>query len=129
MKNVVWVDVNCQRCGQPMSVPSDEIHKIPICCDSYGESNVRFRKRPIVIDAFEWWPATLFPKGFEGLHSVARLTGPSGRVTPSDDRQLIIKTLEGDHAANPGDWIIKGVKGEFYPCKPDIFAITYEAVK
>lgn len=39
---------------------------------------------------------------------------------------LVIPTLEGDHLAEPGDWIIKGVKGEFYPCKPDIFAVTYE---
>lgn len=40
---------------------------------------------------------------------------------------LLIETLEGTHRANPGDWIIKGVAGEFYPCKPDIFAATYEA--
>jgi hypothetical protein len=43
--------------------------------------------------------------------------------------QFLIQTLEGDMHANPGDWIIKGVKGEFYPCKPDIFAATYEAVE
>lgn len=41
---------------------------------------------------------------------------------------IIIKTLEGDMIAEMGDWIIKGVKGEFYPCKPDIFALTYELV-
>jgi len=41
---------------------------------------------------------------------------------------LMIPTLEGEMEASPGDWIIKGVKGEFYPCKPDIFAETYEAV-
>lgn len=40
--------------------------------------------------------------------------------------QLWIKTLEGGHIASPGDWIIRGVKGEFYPCKPDIFASTYD---
>jgi hypothetical protein len=39
---------------------------------------------------------------------------------------LIIPTLEGDHTAITGDWIIKGIKGEFYPCKPDIFEKTYE---
>lgn len=39
---------------------------------------------------------------------------------------LIIKTREGEHVANIGDYIIKGVKGEFYPCKPDIFEMTYE---
>jgi len=42
---------------------------------------------------------------------------------------LTIHTLEGDHLATPGDYIIKGVKGEFYPCKPDIFEQTYDIVK
>ena len=42
---------------------------------------------------------------------------------------LIIKTLEGEHLASIGDYIIKGVKGEFYPCKPDIFEQTYEQLK
>ena len=40
---------------------------------------------------------------------------------------VVISTLEGDLTASPGDWIIRGVKGEFYPCKPDIFEATYEA--
>lgn len=39
---------------------------------------------------------------------------------------MLLLTLEGTMAANPGDWIIRGVKGEFYPCKPDIFDVTYE---
>lgn len=43
--------------------------------------------------------------------------------------ELYIKTLEGDHHASVGDYIIRGVAGEFYPCKPDIFARTYEAVE
>ena len=46
-------------------------------------------------------------------------------IDPRDGR-LIISTLEGLHWADPGDWIIRGVQGEFYPCKPDIFAATYE---
>ena len=41
---------------------------------------------------------------------------------------LVIPTLEGDMTASPGDWIIKGIEGELYPCKPDIFAATYEPV-
>jgi hypothetical protein len=45
------------------------------------------------------------------------------------DGRLIIPTLEGVHVANIGDYIIKGIKGEFYPCKPDIFAQTYDEVK
>ena len=46
-----------------------------------------------------------------------------------ESTNIIIHTLEGDHTANIGDWIIKGVAGEFYPCKPDIFEQTYELVK
>jgi hypothetical protein len=45
---------------------------------------------------------------------------------PAGDARVIISTLEGNMAADPGDWIIKGVKGEFYPCKPDIFDATYD---
>lgn len=43
------------------------------------------------------------------------------------DDDLVIDTLEGPHHARPGDWIIKGIKGEFYPCKPDIFEATYSS--
>lgn len=44
------------------------------------------------------------------------------------DRTLVIHTLEGDHYASVGDWIIRGVKGEYYPCKPDTFERTYEEI-
>jgi hypothetical protein len=49
--------------------------------------------------------------------------------TSERDGDLAIETLEGTMTASPGDWIIRGVKGEFYPCKPDIFAQTYEPTK
>lgn len=49
--------------------------------------------------------------------------------TEEDPGKFGIRTLEGIIDASPGDWIIKGVKGEFYPCKPDIFELTYEAVE
>ena len=48
-------------------------------------------------------------------------------IDPRDGR-MMIATLEGAMHANPGDWIIRGVQGEFYPCKPDVFAATYEPV-
>ena len=47
-------------------------------------------------------------------------------LTRSVLQPLLIRNLEGDHEATIGDWIIKGVKGEFYPCKPDIFEMTYQ---
>lgn len=78
----------------------------------------KFRKKPVVIEAVQW----------VGGNAVTLLDwiGESAR---QDGSTLIIATLEGDHEATLGDWIIKGVKGEFYPCKPDIFDATYEAAE
>lgn len=59
----------------------------------------KYRKKPVVIEAYQ------------------------------TDKEMIIHTLEGDHKANIGDYIITGVHGEQYPCKPDIFAKTYEKVE
>jgi hypothetical protein len=80
----------------------------------------RFRKKPVVIEAMQYTA--------ESCRRICEWAGlehgaynESCGVFP-----LIIPTLEGPHNANPGDWIIKGVKGEFYPCKPDIFEATYE---
>lgn len=58
----------------------------------------KFRKRPIIVEAYQ------------------------------TDKEIIIETLEGPLIASPGDWIITGIKGEKYPCKPDIFEKTYEPV-
>lgn len=77
-----------------------------------------FRKKPVVIEAVQYGPYTA-----PSLDVVLFLDGAGARAT-SDG--IIIPTLEGDHLARPGDWIIKGVSGEFYPCKPDIFEKTYE---
>lgn len=81
-----------------------------------------FRKKPVVIEArlFEgsWFSAKPIVEWGSGISWCA--TAEAG--------ELGIETLEGRMRAEPGDWIIKGVKGEFYPCKPDIFATTYEAV-
>jgi hypothetical protein len=86
----------------------------------------RFRKKPVVIEAVQW-------TGDNWSHIAAfvgeRLSPASyaGWPSPNADRTLRVPTLEGEHIASPGDWIIRGVKGELYPCKPDIFAVTYEA--
>jgi hypothetical protein len=52
--------------------------------------------------------------------------GLNGTATYGDEPSLRIRTLEGVMTASPGDWVIRGVAGEFYPCKPDIFSATYE---
>jgi hypothetical protein len=77
----------------------------------------RYRKKPVVIDAWQNVPgiSDMFPDWMK-----------NGSITSSTDGSLNIVTLEGIMRADPGDWIIRGVKGELYPCKPDIFAATYE---
>jgi hypothetical protein len=77
----------------------------------------RFRKKPVVVEA------VLYSGTDE---SIATISAFAGRVLRVNQGRLTIETLEGDMTASVGDWIIKGVKGEFYPCKPDIFETTYE---
>ena len=77
-----------------------------------------YRKKPVVIEAVQYGPYTA-----PTLELALFLDGAGAYATADG---IIIPTLEGDHLATVGDYIIKGVKGEFYPCKPDIFAMTYE---
>lgn len=78
---------------------------------------MKYRKKPVIIEAIQWTGNNLSElrkmRGFNDVHTCF-----SGA--------LIIKTLEGLHHASIGDYIIRGVHGEFYPCKPDIFQKTYE---
>lgn len=80
-----------------------------------------YRKLPVVIEAFCW---TGGPDQTEDPEWIVKAI--KTRDVWFDGIQMIINTLEGNHAANPGDYIIKGIKGELYPCKPDIFKKTYE---
>jgi hypothetical protein len=88
-----------------------------------------FRKKPVVIEAWQFTPENCArpPSWVKGRWEKGRVE--NGIVTLSKDGEdlLFIDTLEGTMSAHVGDWIIKGVKGELYPCKPDIFAATYEA--
>ena len=74
----------------------------------------KFRKKPIVIEAEQWFPGV----HIEGLE----IGGYFG------DSDVYIETLEGPMKVSPGDWIITGIKGEKYPCKSDVFEATYEEV-
>lgn len=81
----------------------------------------KYRKKPVVIDAWKT------PGHNEDSNTeLTELVCEQGWAY--DSGGITIPTLEGDMIAFPGDWIIRGVAGEFYPCKPDIFAETYEAV-
>lgn len=80
----------------------------------------QYRKKPVVIEAIEWTGSNLF--------DVCAFIGPSCKLT-GRTKELTIITLGGIMTAAIGDYIIKGVKGEFYPCKPDIFEATYEKLQ
>ena len=82
-----------------------------------------FQKKPVVIEARQLTKDNLD-------EMLAWVNSNNKNCYPSGDylQPLVIQTLEGDHQATIGDWIIKGVKGEFYPCKPDIFEMTYEPI-
>lgn len=81
----------------------------------------QYRKKPVVIDALEWTGTE------DSWIEMVEFVGESLIGRP-EFNTIKIKTLEGDHFASKGDMIIKGVHGEFYPCKPDIFEKTYEVV-
>ncbi len=83
---------------------------------------MKYRKRPIIIDAWRWNETR---KLFKEIG--CKYIGYKGHEQRLDEmRDLKIKTLEGAMNVNKGDYIIKGIVGEFYPCKPDIFEKTYE---
>ena len=80
----------------------------------------QYRKKPVVIEAEQYLLG-------EVIRAKWLFDAMESGIVFNDADGLKIKTLEGVMSASVGDWIIKGVKGEFYPCKPDIFAATYEA--
>lgn len=80
---------------------------------------MKYRKKPVVIEAIQWNCQNVLEMAeFVGLYRLKQ-----------NDTSLLIETLEGVMEARPYDWIIRGVKGECYPCKPDIFEQTYEKVE
>lgn len=93
-----------------------------------------YRKKPVVIQAVQLNWAN-WNEVCDFLGNIISSENPARPVATYSDMcgetagpyiELTIPTLEGDHIARHGDWIIRGVNGEFYPCKPDIFAATYE---
>lgn len=86
----------------------------------------KFRKKPVVIEAHRFGYGTP-PEWLGDRYNVYGTPKPGDVVDHGDS--LDIHTLEGVMVARTGDWIIRGVKGELYPCKPAIFEATYEAVE
>lgn len=89
---------------------------------------MKYRKKPVVINAFKWTGDMFQNEAPEWIMEAIQ----EGKVYFSnigkENVVMKIETLEGTHSANRGDYIIQGVKGELYPCKPDIFEMTYEEV-
>lgn len=85
-----------------------------------------WRKKPVVVEAVQlpYEGVEMAESVKDELHYILR----DADWESGYDETLLIHTIEGVMEAKPGDWIIRGVKGECYPCKPDIFAMTYEAV-
>ncbi|WP_333816903.1 hypothetical protein [Tabrizicola sp.] len=106
-----------------------------------------FRKKPVVIEARQMPEAAAWFALLGELQDISRGQMPPGLSRVVDSARgiaawcggqftcdalgpsILIDTLKGQMRADPGDWIIRGVKGEFYPCKPDIFDATYEAAE
>lgn len=97
-----------------------------------------YRKKPVTIEARRF--ITNNEAGDKNMNELVEWMNKSGQpdryprladsiVARHDGTDIYIITLEGEHKATVGDWIIKGVKGEFYPCKPDIFKETYESAE
>ena len=80
---------------------------------------MKFRKKPVVIDAVMWTG--------KNIDSICTFMG-NRNINWDSVHGLNIHTLEGNMHASEGDWIIRGVSGEYYPCKPDIFDKTYERI-
>lgn len=86
----------------------------------------RYRKKPVVVEAMEWTGDINALLRFEGWYDHDDYDSP---FVHHPDGTLTIETLEGEMTVSHGDYIIRGIAGEFYPCKPDIFAQTYEPVE
>ena len=112
------------------------------------EGEMKFRKKPVVVEVERWWQVTYDREAGHGINPedmpIYHLdVGYYRRPEEPEHAGLTvchhcektmhdhgwIDTLEGGHVVCPGDWIITGIKGEKYPCKPDIFEATYELVK
>jgi len=104
----------------PGDVPVTLVSRASLGVETIHENDgmAKYRKKPVVIEAVEW----------TGGNAVSLIEW-IGRGAEQDGPELIIKTLEGNMTASLGDYIIRGVSGEHYPCKPDIFHKTYDAVE
>ena len=93
----------------------------------------RYVKKPIEIEAMRWDPSdpVRVYSHAEKMRDWLNFSDPPAKWRTEGtgaDCTIFVETLEGEMRCNPGDWIIRGIRGEFYPCKPDIFDATYQRV-
>ena len=120
-----YIPNKCPDCGANLD-PGEK-------CDCKKLPGVKkYQKLPVVVEALEWTGQNhraMYDFLTGRFDDYIRSTGQNFFIDHNVVQGgLVIRTLEGTHVANIGDFIIKGVKGEFYPCKPDIFKLTYQEV-
>lgn len=87
---------------------------------------MKYRKKPVTIEAFQYDGDLVDRRGDYCVPAWAEVAHKAGILFSGDQGEMYIKTLEGNMLASVGDYIIAGVQGEIYACKPDIFEMTYE---
>lgn len=95
---------------------------------------MKYKKKPLIIEATQWFEVSPYMEGQKRIVDYFRHPYISGQKECETCKRVMhdhgyMETLKGGHTVCPGDFIITGVKGEHYPCKPDIFEMTYEAVE
>lgn len=109
---------------------SIEDHRSRVMDKTNLPPTMKFRKKPVVIEAVQWFKPGDHPKVIKMLDTAEGQEPYSKTMEKAWGEHAAVfyavQTLEGNMRVSPGDWIITGVKGEQYPCKPDIFAQTYE---
>ena len=87
---------------------------------------MKFKKKPVVIEAIQWDGTKSGKNKITDKFTDLTTASQAGHLFKDEMTEWSIYTLEGRMFVSKGDWIIKGVKGEYYPCKPDIFEMTYD---
>jgi len=90
---------------------------------------MKFRKKPVIVDAIQFTGDNVLDVANFCQELLPEDPAMRSLFYFQDANRFVINTLEGDMEVMPGAWVIKGIKGEFYPCKPDIFEQTYEPVE
>jgi hypothetical protein len=102
------------------------VHKYKTASKAARKAKMKYRKKPVAINAIQWDGTLSGLRKIESVFPEMKVLSMSSHEERNEARNVRIGTLEGGHEVSSGDFIICGVKGEFYPCKPDIFEMTYE---